>query len=177
MRILPNGLSLSGAAKTLGNKSEFRHQMRSGDLLACVSLNCLLNRVVSCSWYYFAQIQPISQKFISCVTDRRTNGRTDGRTDTPSDRDARTHLKIHFVSFIQVCELQFRRCKWFRSLRRFTSHRSSWSGGRRSLCGGIWLRFGPSSSRSAFPHSCHCHQTHRRSQVFARGKGTYFRAG
>ena len=34
---------------------------------------------------YFVRIRPISRKFNSCVTDRRT--------DTPSYRDARTHLK------------------------------------------------------------------------------------
>ena len=38
----------------------------------------------------FVQIWPITQKFNSCVTDRRR----DRRTDTPFYRDARTHLKI-----------------------------------------------------------------------------------
>ena len=67
--------------------------MRSGDLLAYLSLNCLFNGVVSCSWWYFVQIQFVSQKFNSLGTDRRTDGRTDRRTDTPSYRDARTHPK------------------------------------------------------------------------------------
>ena len=61
--------------------TEFRHQMRSGDLPAYLSLNCLFNGVVSCSWWYFVQIQFISQKFNSLGTDGRTDGRADGRTD------------------------------------------------------------------------------------------------
>ena len=72
--------------------------MRSRWLLAYLSLNRLLNGILSCSWCYFVQIQLISQKFNSCVTDRptdrRMDRRTDGRTDIPSYRDARTHLII-----------------------------------------------------------------------------------
>ena len=50
--------------------------------------------IVSCSYCYVVQILPrnrIFQKFISCVTD----GRTDRRPDTPSFtyRDQRTHQK------------------------------------------------------------------------------------
>ena len=44
---------------------------------------------------YFVRIQSISQKFNSCVTDRRT----DGRTYTPSYRDARTHLKTVLIVY------------------------------------------------------------------------------
>ena len=69
--------------------------MRSGDLLAYLSLNRLLYGVLSCSRCYFVRIQSISQKFNSCVTDGPTDGPTDGRTDTPSYRDARTHLKTN----------------------------------------------------------------------------------
>ena len=58
--------------------------MRSGELPAYLSLSCLLNGIVSCSWCYFVQIQPISPKFNSC----------DLRTDKPSYRNARTHLII-----------------------------------------------------------------------------------
>ena len=65
--------------------------MRSGELPAYLSLNQLLNGILSHSWCYSVQIWPISQKFNSCVTDGRadrpTDGRTDRRTDTPSYRD------------------------------------------------------------------------------------------
>ena len=75
--------------------------MRSRWLLAYLSLNRLFNGILSCSWCFFVQIQLISQKFNSCVTDgrtdRRTDRRTDGRTDIPSYRDARTHLKTKQV--------------------------------------------------------------------------------
>ena len=72
--------------------TEFRYQMRFDGLPAYLSLNRLLhvNGLVSCSWCYFLQSQPISQKSNSCLT----YGRTDRRTDTPSHRDTRTHLKI-----------------------------------------------------------------------------------
>ena len=53
--------------------TEFRDQMRSGDPPLYLSLNCLLNDIVSCPCCYFAQIQPISEKFNSFVTDGRTN--------------------------------------------------------------------------------------------------------
>ena len=46
-------------------------------------LNCPLN--VLSFWCYFAQIQPISQKFNSCLTDGRTDGRTDRRMDGRTD--------------------------------------------------------------------------------------------
>ena len=59
--------------------------MRSGELPAYLSLNQLLNGILSHSWCYSVQIWPISQKFNLCVTD--------GPTDTPSYRDTRTHLK------------------------------------------------------------------------------------
>ena len=59
--------------------TEFRHQMRSGDLSAYLSLNRLLNSIVLCSWCYFVQIQPSSQKFNSCVT----NGRTASKNGAP----------------------------------------------------------------------------------------------
>ena len=36
--------------------------------------------IVSCSRFYFVQIQPISQKFNSYVTDGPTDGRMDGHT-------------------------------------------------------------------------------------------------
>ena len=60
--------------------TEFRHQIRSGDLLAYLYLNGLSNGIVSCSKCYFVLIQPgnlISQKFNSCVMDRPMDGRTD----------------------------------------------------------------------------------------------------
>ena len=82
--------------KTQTSLTEFRQQMRSGDLLAYLSLKSLFNGIVSCFLCSFVQIQPrntIFQKFNSCVTDRRTDGPTDGRTYTASYRDARTHLK------------------------------------------------------------------------------------
>ena len=69
------------------SRTEFGQQMRSGDLPAYLSLNCFLNGIVSCSRCYFVRIQPISQKFNLCVTDRPT----DRRTDKASYRDARTH--------------------------------------------------------------------------------------
>ena len=56
--------------------TEFSHKTRSGDLPVYLFLNCLLNGIGSCSWCYFVHIQPISQIFNLCVTDRRTNGRT-----------------------------------------------------------------------------------------------------
>ena len=46
--------------------TEFRHQMRSRHLPAYLSLNLLLNSIVSCSRVH--------------VTDRRTDRRTDGHT-------------------------------------------------------------------------------------------------
>ena len=52
--------------------------MRSGNLPAYLSLNRLLNGIVSCSRCYFVQIQPISKKFNSSVTDGPTDGRMDG---------------------------------------------------------------------------------------------------
>ena len=63
--------------------TEFRHKMRSGDLLAYLYLNGLSIGIVSCFKCYFVQIQPgnlISQKFNSCVTDGPTDGRTDRHT-------------------------------------------------------------------------------------------------
>ena len=56
----------------------------SGELPTCLSLNRLLNGILSYYWCSFVRIRPISHKFNSWVTD--------GRTDTPSYRDARTHL-------------------------------------------------------------------------------------
>ena len=56
----------------------------SGELPAYLSLNRLLNGILSYSYSYFVQIQPISQKFNSCVTD--------GPTDRPAHR--RTHPLI-----------------------------------------------------------------------------------
>ena len=68
----------SFCAKT--SRTEFGKQMRSGDLLSYLSMNCLLNGGISCSRCYFVRIQSISQKFNSCVTDRRTDRRTDRHT-------------------------------------------------------------------------------------------------
>ena len=84
------------------SQTEFGQQKRSGDLLAYLSLNRLLNGALLCSRCYFVRIQSISRKFNSCVTDGPTDGRTDGRTDgstvgrtdTPAYRDARTNLII-----------------------------------------------------------------------------------
>ena len=45
--------------------TQFRHQMRSG----------FSNGIVSCSWCYFVQTQPISQK-LNSVMDRPTDGPT-----------------------------------------------------------------------------------------------------
>ena len=84
----------SRITNTRTSRTEFGQQMRSGDLPAYLSLNCLLNGIVSCSQCYFVQIQPISQKFYSCVTDGPTDEPTDGPTDTSFYTDARTHLKI-----------------------------------------------------------------------------------
>ena len=55
------------------SRTEFGQQMRSGDLLAYLSLNRLLNGVLSCSQCYFVRFRPISQKFNSCVTDGPTD--------------------------------------------------------------------------------------------------------
>ena len=60
--------------------AEARYQMHSGELLACLSLNCLFNNIVSYSRCYLVQIKPISQKINSCVMDRRTNRQTDRHT-------------------------------------------------------------------------------------------------
>ena len=109
-------------ANDLGNKS---NRVRttdafSGELPAFLSLNRLLNGILSYSWCYFVRIRPISQKFNSCVTDGRTDrrtdrrtdgptdGRTDGRTDTPSYRDARTHLKIFCDTSSPIAQRQVR---------------------------------------------------------------------
>ena len=56
-----------------------------GELPAYLSLNRLLNGILSYSWCYFVQFRPISQKFNSCVTDRRMVRRRDGRTDRQTD--------------------------------------------------------------------------------------------
>ena len=57
-------------------------------------LKCLLNGIVPYSRCSLVQIQPISQKFNSCVTYRQTDGRTHGptdrRTDIPSYRELKT---------------------------------------------------------------------------------------
>ena len=58
--------------------TEVRHQMRSGDLPAYLSLNCLFNDIFSCSRCDFVRIQTIAQKFNLCV--RQIDGRTDRRT-------------------------------------------------------------------------------------------------
>ena len=71
--------------------TEFSRLMRSGGLLAYLSLNRLMNGIILCSRCYFSQIQhrnPISQKFNLWVMDQPT----DGWTDTPSYKNARTHL-------------------------------------------------------------------------------------
>ena len=62
------------------SRTEFGQQMRSGDLLAYLYLNRLLNGVLSCPRCYFVRIQSISHKFNSCVTDGRTDGPTDRHT-------------------------------------------------------------------------------------------------
>ena len=71
--------SMSSSTRT--SRTEFGQQMRSGGLLSYLSMNCLLNGVLSYSQCYFVRIQSISQKFNSCVTDGRTDGPTDGPTD------------------------------------------------------------------------------------------------
>ena len=63
------------------SRTEFGQQMRSGDLTAYLSLNCLSDGLVSCSRCYFVRIQLITEKFNSFVTDGRTDRRTDGPTD------------------------------------------------------------------------------------------------
>ena len=73
--------------------------MLSSDLPAYLSLNCIFNGIVLCSWCCFVLIQPIFQKFNSFVTDVRKDRRTDRRTDTFSYRDAKTHQKIWFDLF------------------------------------------------------------------------------
>ena len=80
--------------------------MRSRKLPAHLSLNCLSNSIISCSWCYFVSIllkYHISQKF-NCdgQTDQRKDGRmdrpmdgwTDGQTDTTYLRDAESDLKM-----------------------------------------------------------------------------------
>ena len=72
----------------LTSLTEFRHEMRSGDLLAYLSLNCPSSGIVSCSWCYFVLLlskYQIFQKFNLCVTDGRSNGPTDGPTDQPTE--------------------------------------------------------------------------------------------
>ena len=50
--------------------TEFRHQMRSGDLPPYLSLNWFSNGIVSCSLCYFVRIQAICKKINSCVMGR-----------------------------------------------------------------------------------------------------------
>ena len=76
--------------------------MRSGDLLSYLSMNCLLNGVLSCSRCYFVRIKSISQKFILCVTDGRT-----------SYKDARTHLLKARISIYVTLELKETRLDTF----------------------------------------------------------------
>ena len=84
------------------SRTEFRQQMRSGDLLVYLSLNCLFNGIAHVPDAILLKISPFLRNSTRVwrtdgptdgPTDRRTDGRTDGRTDTPSYRDARTHLK------------------------------------------------------------------------------------
>ena len=86
--------------------TEFGLQMHSRELPAYLSLNRLLNGILSYSWCYFVQICPISWRFNSCVTDgptdEQTDGPTDRRTDIPSYRDARTLLEIKYAH-VEVC--------------------------------------------------------------------------
>ena len=56
-----------------------------------------LNGKLSYSWCFFVQIQPISQKFNSCVMNRPTNWQTNEQT--PFYRDAKTHLKMFIFYF------------------------------------------------------------------------------
>ena len=91
--------------------AEFRHQMRSGNLLAYLSLNHLSNVIVSYFWsmLHFVQIQPIqpiSRKFNLCVTD----GRTDGRTKL-SYRDTRMQLKAWFCP-LENCSMRINQGDW-----------------------------------------------------------------
>ena len=59
--------------------------MRSGELPAYLSLNCLCNGVISCSLCHFVQTQSISWEFNLCVTDRPTDGGMEGCTDGRMD--------------------------------------------------------------------------------------------
>ena len=67
------------------NKSEFRHQMRSGVLPAFLFES-------SFKWHSFMFSPFMFSPFLG--NDLRTDGPADRRTDTASYRDARTHLKI-----------------------------------------------------------------------------------
>ena len=67
--------------KIVTSRTEFRQQMRSGKLPMNLSLNSLLNGILSYSWCYFVQIWPISQKFNSYVMDRPTDRPTEQLTD------------------------------------------------------------------------------------------------
>ena len=72
--------------------TEFRHQMRSGDLLVLVS-------ELSFKWHSFIFLMLFcSNSAHFSETQHVCNGRTDGRTDTPSYKDARTHWKTFYIA-------------------------------------------------------------------------------
>ena len=80
------------------SQTEFGQQMRSGDLPAYLSLNCVSNGIFVLSRWSFVQFRPNFQKFNLCVTYRRTDGRTDWRTDRRTD--GRTHPLIEMREYI-----------------------------------------------------------------------------
>ena len=90
----------TGKRKT--SLAEFRRQMRSGDLLANMSLSGPSNGIVLCSRCYFDQIllgNPISQKLNSRMTDGPTHcGTTSGHFKFLR------HLIIHFFTSSGVSE-------------------------------------------------------------------------
>ena len=90
-----------GIEKKRTSLTEFRHQMRSGDLLAYLYLNCLSNGIISCSRCYFVQIQPrnlISRKFNSNGDCQYTDESWMGYY--PTARDQRLCLTHHTFELI-----------------------------------------------------------------------------
>ena len=80
--------------------------MRSRELLAYLSLNCLSNGILSYSDAILLEFGPFLRNSTMCDgrtdgrkngrTEERTDGQTDRRMDTPSYRDARTHRKVTY---------------------------------------------------------------------------------
>ena len=59
----------------------------------------------TCSWCYFVRFWPISHKFNSCVTDRRTDWRTDRRTDRKTDTTSYKDAKLYLIKGWEPVEL------------------------------------------------------------------------